>query len=526
MQVDPELNAFTVTKLMESIGLTGAKMPEHWRLLASKYRWPPYTEEGMFELRMKARRQGMDMELWDRTTSLMDPSGQAAFTKLGLIVKTVDKMHTLNWSSVDPISVLPVVVYYAKRYDFRWNTSKDWPVPEYIIDRKKQNQVWRYDGKTDFVKWNKNRTPKLVPGGLIIPTMLFGGSEDGKQCWKFVSFFCDVDVTRPAGEGCWFWCFSHWMLKGRLGDVWQSFGLPEVINKWSLGTHRPPSLPSIEKHFDNSADAFNECITFFHEKYPHAVEQMSVRLCKTRLPANSSYRHLKIHEERLGDLVEYVPQLRQLPWATSTIPVVELTRTASLAILTKAESCGWSDGGMIVFDRLWMFGNCDLYSTFLSIMVAQDKIYDHGLDLHRFVLVQGLAIPKTGSRFALPLYGCGQNMHAQIMNQSLAQLKVLSNAWMSIAHLLEFWSTCRDKYRVWISFDLVDDVYIDAKNSGHFKIFPQAIATEEPRRVAPKAGSSESHEVFYLEHELAYMGLTTMLLYCGQYLASMTNDAT
>lgn len=136
MHADPVLNAFTVRRLCQSIGLTGDEMAAHWRAHALKFDWTLHDDEKMYELRKQARRQGMDMELWDKNSSIMDPSGQAQFTTLEVIVRTVVKMHTLNWSSVDPIDILPVTVYYNGKYDFRWNMEEDYPVPEYVIDRE------------------------------------------------------------------------------------------------------------------------------------------------------------------------------------------------------------------------------------------------------------------------------------------------------------------------------------------------------------------------------------------------------
>ena len=136
MLADPELNAFTVRKLCESIGLTGDEMPAFWRAFAVKCDWKLVTEERMYELRLQARQQGMDMDLWDQNSSIMDPSGQAQFTTLSIIVRTVVKIHTLNWSSVDPIDILPLTVYFNGRYDFKWTADKDYPVPFFIIDRR------------------------------------------------------------------------------------------------------------------------------------------------------------------------------------------------------------------------------------------------------------------------------------------------------------------------------------------------------------------------------------------------------
>ena len=122
--------------------------------------------------------------------------------------------------------------------------------------------------------------------------MVYEGGPPGTQAWRFVSFYCPFTVTRPEGPFCWFWSFSHWILKGKLGDVWRSFGLPDFLNGWAIGGPKAKSLPQLEAVFGNTAEAFDDCIVEFHNAYPHAVEQMSVRLCRTRLPANSGYRHL------------------------------------------------------------------------------------------------------------------------------------------------------------------------------------------------------------------------------------------
>lgn len=121
---------------------------------------------------------------------------------------------------------------------------------------------------------------------------MYSKSEVGTPCWRFLSFYCPFTVIRPQGTLCWFWSFSYWLLKGRLGDVWRSFGLPDVINRWAIGGPRAPSLPKLDEIFDNSKEAFDDLIFHFLAAYPRAVEQMSVRLCKMRLPANTGYRHM------------------------------------------------------------------------------------------------------------------------------------------------------------------------------------------------------------------------------------------
>jgi len=59
-----------------------------------------------------------------------------------------------------------------------------------------------------------------------------------------------------------------------------------VINSWCIGGPKAKSLPKLEEAFDNSREAFDDCIFAFLAAFPQAVEQMSVRLCKMRLPAN------------------------------------------------------------------------------------------------------------------------------------------------------------------------------------------------------------------------------------------------
>jgi len=228
---------------------------------------------------------------------------------------------------------------------------------------------------------------------------------------------------------------------------------------------------------------------------------------------------------RCQDLVNLVPQVLQLPWAFGTIPLVNFANRKGLCILTKEESFGRSDSGMIVFDRQSLHSDRDLYAHLLGIMASQEAIYEHGLDLDRFVVVQGLAIPTTGTIFALPLNGAGLKMHAQIINQSLAQPKILANAWMSIVSILELWHMCKEKHKVWLHFSLLEDVYIDGKNSSQFKILPQSVSMEEPKRVVKIPGKPESFESFYLEKDLAHQGLCLMLFYAGQFLAASEPDA-